>query len=163
MLSCPHYIFKIIFSYHIGYQLYILFFINYSSLIQSRSFQYFFLVKSTIKDLYLHGMTAYDASAKIKNTPVSDVEFHSGRMEVHIHTHKNEHNVCMACTYIRFATKRFYMYPQTFPTLWLRVFFPCVLSPQAFGVNSIALGDNSKAYGDNSKGYGDRIHPYKKV
>ncbi|TDB09547.1 hypothetical protein E1I95_26070 [Phocaeicola dorei] len=37
------------------------------------------------------------------------------------------------------------------------------LSPQAFGVNSIALGDNSKAYGDNSKGYGDRIHPYKKV
>lgn len=70
-----------------------------------------------IKDLYLHGMTAYDASAKIKNTPVSDVEFHSGRMEVHIHTHKNEHNVCMACTYIRFATKRFYMYPQTFPTL----------------------------------------------
>ena len=38
-------------------------------------------------------MTAYDASAKIKNTPVSDVEFHSGRMEVHIHTHKNEHNV----------------------------------------------------------------------
>ena len=29
-------------------------------------------------------MTAYDASAKIKNTPVSDVEFHSGRMEVHI-------------------------------------------------------------------------------
>ncbi|MBT9848911.1 hypothetical protein HKQ48_18175 [Bacteroides vulgatus] len=31
-----------------------------------------------------------------------------------------------------------------------------VLSPQAFGVNSIALGDNSKAYGD-------RIHPYKKV
>ncbi|MBS1389610.1 MAG: hypothetical protein HPZ95_01305, partial [Bacteroides sp.] len=23
-----------------------------------------------------------------------------------------------------------------------------VLSPQAFGVNSIALGDNSKAYGD---------------
>lgn len=92
-------------------------FINYSSLIQSRSFQYFFLVKSTIKDLYLHGMTAYDASAKIKNTPVSDVEFHSGRMEVHIHTHKNEHNVCMACTYIRFATKRFYMYPQTFPTL----------------------------------------------
>lgn len=76
-----------------------------------------FLVKSTIKDLYLHGMTAYDASAKIKNTPVSDVEFHSGRMEVHIHTHKNEHNVCMACTYIRFATKRFYMYPQTFPTL----------------------------------------------
>ena len=138
-------------------------FINYSSLIQSRSFQYFFLVKSTIKDLYLHGMTAYDASAKIKNTPVSDVEFHSGRMEVHIHTHKNEHNVCMACTYIRFATKRFYMYPQTFPTLWLRVFFPCVLSPQAFGVNFIALGDNSKAYGDNSKGYGDRIHPYKKV
>ena len=100
-----------------GYQLYILFFINYSSLIQSRAFQNFFLVKSTIKDLYLHGMTAYDASAKIKNTPVSDVEFHSGRMEVHIHTHKNEHNVCMACTYIRFATKRFYMYPQTFPTL----------------------------------------------
>ena len=92
-------------------------FINYSSLIQSRAFQNFFLVKSTIKDLYLHGMTAYDASAKIKNTPVSDVEFHSGRMEVHIHTHKNEHNVCMACTYIRFATKRFYMYPQTFPTL----------------------------------------------
>ncbi|TDA77396.1 hypothetical protein E1I98_08020 [Phocaeicola dorei] len=32
-----------------------------------------------------------------------------------------------------------------------------VLSPQAFGVNSIAFGDNSKAYGDNSKGYGDRI------
>ena len=84
-------------------------------MIQSRAFQNFFLVKSTIKDLYLHGMTAYDASAKIKNTPVSDVEFHSGRMEVHIHTHKNEHNVCMACTYIRFATKRFYMYPQTFP------------------------------------------------
>ncbi|RGY77819.1 hypothetical protein DXA23_19500, partial [Phocaeicola vulgatus] len=27
-----------------------------------------------------------------------------------------------------------------------------VLSPQAFGVNSIVLGDNSKAYGDNSKG-----------
>ncbi|MBD9344148.1 MAG: hypothetical protein EGQ58_17175 [Phocaeicola dorei] len=27
-----------------------------------------------------------------------------------------------------------------------------VLSPQAFGVNSITLGDNSKAYGDNSKG-----------
>ena len=26
------------------------------------------------------------------------------------------------------------------------------LSPQAFGVNSIALGDNSKAYGANSKG-----------
>ena len=38
-----------------------------------------------------------------------------------------------------------------------------VLSPQAFGVDSIVLGDNSKAYGDNSKGYGDRIHPYKKV
>ncbi|MCE9456455.1 left-handed beta-roll domain-containing protein [Phocaeicola dorei] len=38
-----------------------------------------------------------------------------------------------------------------------------VLSPQAFGVNSIAFGDNSKAYGVNSKGYGDRIHPYKKV
>ncbi|KAA5385536.1 left-handed beta-roll domain-containing protein [Phocaeicola dorei] len=32
-----------------------------------------------------------------------------------------------------------------------------VISPQAFGVNSIAFGDNSKAYGDNSKGYGDRI------
>ncbi|MCF2695544.1 left-handed beta-roll domain-containing protein [Phocaeicola vulgatus] len=43
------------------------------------------------------------------------------------------------------------------------VFFLFVLSPQAFGVNSIALGDNSKAYGVNSKGYGDRIHPYKKV
>ncbi|KAB3660018.1 hypothetical protein GAT18_22755, partial [Phocaeicola vulgatus] len=27
-----------------------------------------------------------------------------------------------------------------------------VLSPQAFGVDSIVLGDNSKAYGDNSKG-----------
>ena len=45
---------------------------------------------------------------------------------------------------------------------WI-VFFLLVLSPQAFGVNSIAFGDNSKAYGDNSKGYGDRIHPYKKV
>ncbi|MBS4961883.1 hypothetical protein E1J03_10560 [Phocaeicola dorei] len=31
-----------------------------------------------------------------------------------------------------------------------------VLSPQVFGVNSIALGVNSKAYGD-------RIHPYKKA
>ena len=41
-------------------------------------------------------------------------------------------------------------------------FFLFVLSPQAFGVNSIVLGDNSKAYGDNSKGYGDRIHPYKR-
>ena len=39
----------------------------------------------------------------------------------------------------------------------------CFISPQAFGVNSIALGDNSKAYGNNSKGYGDRIHPYKKA
>lgn len=28
-----------------------------------------FLKKSTIKDLYLQGMTAYDASAEIKNTP----------------------------------------------------------------------------------------------
>ena len=50
------------------------------------------------------------------------------------------------------------------------VFFLFVLSPQAFGVNSIVLGDNSKAYGDNSKaygdnskGYGDRIDAYKKV
>ena len=42
-------------------------------------------------------------------------------------------------------------------------FLPVCFTPQAFGVNSIALGDNSKAYGDNSKGYGDRIHPYKKV
>ena len=50
-----------------------------------------------------------------------------------------------------------------FLAVWLRVFFLFVLSPQAFGVNSIVLGDNSKAYGDNSKGYGDRIHPYKKV
>ena len=41
-------------------------------------------------------MTAYDTPpAEIKNTPVSDVEFHSERMAVHIHTHKNEHNVCM--------------------------------------------------------------------
>ncbi|KAA5385545.1 left-handed beta-roll domain-containing protein [Phocaeicola dorei] len=36
------------------------------------------------------------------------------------------------------------------------MFFLFVLSPQALGVNSIALGDNSKAYGD-------RIHPYKKA
>jgi hypothetical protein len=43
-----------------------------------------------------------------------------------------------------------------FLAVWLRVFFLFVLSPQAFGVNSIVLGDNSK-------GYGDRIHPYKKV
>ena len=50
--------------------------------------------------------------------------------------------------------------PQLFT---LTLFFLFVLSPQVFGVNSIALGDNSKAYGDNSKGYGDRIHPYKKV
>ena len=35
----------------------------------------------------------------------------------------------------------------------VKAFLPLpVLSPQAFGVNSIALGDNSKAYGDNSKG-----------
>ncbi|MBU8979359.1 left-handed beta-roll domain-containing protein [Phocaeicola vulgatus] len=38
-----------------------------------------------------------------------------------------------------------------------------VLSPQVFGVISIALGVNSKAYGDNSKDLGDRIHPYKKA
>ncbi|KAB6569063.1 hypothetical protein GAY76_18630 [Phocaeicola vulgatus] len=43
------------------------------------------------------------------------------------------------------------------------MFFLFVLSPQAFGVISIALGVNSKAYGDNSKGLGDRIHPYKKA
>jgi len=40
--------------------------------------------------------------------------------------------------------------------VWLRSFFLFVLSPQAFGVNSIVLGDNSKAYGD-------RIDAYKKV
>ena len=50
-----------------------------------------------------------------------------------------------------------------FSTIWLRLFFLLVLSPQAFGVISQGLGVNSKAYGDNSKGYGDRIHPYKKA
>ena len=45
----------------------------------------------------------------------------------------------------------------------VKVFFLPVLSPQAFGVDSIVLGDNSKAYGDNSKGYGDRTYPYKKA
>ena len=30
--------------------------------------------------------------------------------------------------------------------------YGCILSPQAFGVISIALGVNPKAYGDNSKG-----------
>jgi hypothetical protein len=38
----------------------------------------------------------------------------------------------------------------------VRLFFLPVLSPQAFGVNSIVLGDNSK-------GYGDRTYPYKKA
>ena len=45
----------------------------------------------------------------------------------------------------------------------VKAFLPACFSPQAFGVNSIALGDNSKAYGDNSKGYGDRTYPYKKA
>lgn len=122
MLSCPHYIFKIIFL--IAYWLSVIyFFINYSSLIQSRAFQNFFRKKHH-KGFVPPRNDGLRCVGKDKNTPVSDVEFHSGRMEVHIHTHKNVHNVCMACTYIRFATKRFYMYPQTFPTLWLRVFFP---------------------------------------
>ena len=85
---------------------------------------------------------------------------------------------------VSFILKRSYPYLYPFPAVWLRVFFLPVLSPQAFGVDSIVLGDNSKAYGDNSKaygdnskgygdnskgygdnskGYGDRIHPYKKV
>ena len=52
---------------------------------------------------------------------------------------------------VSFILKRSYPYLYPFPAVWLRVFFLPVLSPQAFGVDSIVLGDNSKAYGDNSK------------
>ena len=74
-----------------------------------------------------------------------------------------EKGICKKDFGIRFVLKGSYPYPYPFPDVWLRLFFLPVLSPQAFGVNSIALGDNSKAYGDNSKGYGDRIDAYKKV
>ena len=56
------------------------------------------LLQQTLKIKFVMEVITFESEAykalvgKIKNTPVSDVEFHSGRMEVHIHTHKNEHN-----------------------------------------------------------------------
>ena len=46
LFTLTHYIFKENFTYHTVYQSYTLFFINYSSLTQSRAFQGFFNEKA---------------------------------------------------------------------------------------------------------------------
>ena len=94
-------------------------------------------------------------------SPVAAVSRHS--MEPVSYTHLDVYKRQADTLRLHHGYKAFFPYHQTFSTIWLRLFFLLVLSPQAFGVISQGFGVNSKAYGDNSKGYGDRIHPYKKA